>query len=73
MTDDELRALVRAAIAQYTGSEATAAPTRPAALRLPPSHGRFTRLPAGSDEEGPCLIEPAVLCNHCGYCQSFGH
>jgi len=30
-------------------------------------------LPAGSDGDGPCLIEPAVMCNHCGYCKSYGH
>jgi hypothetical protein len=23
--------------------------------------------------DGACLIEPAVGCNHCGYCQSYGH
>jgi hypothetical protein len=30
-------------------------------------------LPVGSDDDGPCLIEPAVMCNHCGYCKSYGH
>ena len=30
-------------------------------------------LPAGADTDGPCLIEPAVMCNHCGYCKSYGH
>jgi len=30
-------------------------------------------LPVGSDGDGPCLIEPAVTCNHCGYCKSYGH
>lgn len=74
MNDEELRALVRAAIAQYAGGQAApAAAGPPPAVRLHPSHGRFTLLPAGSDADGPCLIEPAVLCNHCGYCQSYGH
>ena len=27
----------------------------------------------GSDADGPCIIEPAVMCNHCGYCKSMGH
>ena len=36
------------------------------------SHGMFV-LPAGVDTDGPCLIEPAVACNHCGYCKSYGH
>ena len=33
------------------------------------SHFRYS-LP---DSGGPCLIEPSVQCNHCGYCQSHGH
>jgi len=75
MTDEELRTLVRAAIAQYAGGQSASAPStvRPVPLHLHPSHGRFTRLPSGSDADGPCLIEPAVVCNHCGYCQSYGH
>lgn len=75
MTDDELRGLVRAAIAQYTGAQAppAAAAAPGTAVRLHPSHGLFMRLPAGSDADGPCLIEPTVLCTHCGYCQSYGH
>ena len=38
-------------------------------------HGAFVRLPllSGGDDDGACLIEPSVRCNHCGYCQSFGH
>ena len=36
------------------------------------SHRRFT-LVRGGDEDGACLIEPAVRCNHCGFCQSYGH
>jgi hypothetical protein len=31
----------------------------------------FTLAPG--DPEGRCLIEPAVACNHCGYCKSYGH
>lgn len=29
--------------------------------------------PGGAISEGACLIEPAVRCTHCGYCQSYGH
>lgn len=36
------------------------------------SHARFT-LPRDSEGTLPCLIEPAVQCVHCGYCQSLGH
>lgn len=44
----------------------------PPAPHLHASHARFT-LPRGADGDGPCLIEPSVRCNHCGYCQSMGH
>ena len=37
-----------------------------------PSHVRFV-LVTGRDSDGPCLVEPAVGCTHCGYCQSYGH
>jgi hypothetical protein len=36
------------------------------------SHGRYP-LFSGEDLDGPCLIEPVVRCNHCGFCQSHGH
>ena len=38
------------------------------------SHPSHLRLPLVSgDEDGACVIEPAVRCNHCGYCLSLGH
>jgi hypothetical protein len=30
-------------------------------------------VPDGSEADGPCIIEPAVMCTHCGYCKSYGH
>jgi hypothetical protein len=30
-------------------------------------------LPGSDVDEGACVIEPAVRCNHCGFCQSYGH
>jgi hypothetical protein len=36
------------------------------------SHAMFV-LPAGIDTDGPCIIEPSVPCNHCGFCKSYGH
>ena len=36
------------------------------------SHSMFV-LPPGADTDGPCIIEPAVSCTHCGYCKSYGH
>ena len=73
MTEQELRMLVRDAIARHSGQAAGPAPPAvPAFVRFHASHGMFT-VPAGADTDGPCIIEPAVMCNHCGYCKSYGH
>jgi hypothetical protein len=79
MTEQELRALVRDAIARHlTPSPGARLPLADSAampasfLRQHASHAMFT-LPDGADSDGPCVIEPAVLCNHCGYCKSIGH
>jgi hypothetical protein len=89
MTEQELRTLVRQAVARHAG---THSPTHvgqllsdPLAAHLSPSsvsavgrvlsdpaHAMFV-VPSGADADGPCLIEPAVMCNHCGYCKSMGH
>lgn len=75
MTDPELRALVRDVIARHARQEPASDPRTIEAswlMRQHSSHAMFI-LPAGSDGDGPCLIEPAVTCNHCGYCKSYGH
>jgi hypothetical protein len=74
MTEQELRALVRDAIAKHTGAHAAdPQPVRMASARLHPSHALIA-LPAGAETgDGVCIIEPAVACNHCGYCKSVGH
>ena len=64
--------MVREAIARQRGvqeHEPETAPSQRLAFGAHASHFRYT-LP-GSGEA--CLIEPAVQCNHCGYCQSHGH
>ena len=69
--------MIRASIARHLGagegsSRAAEATGAPAWLRG--SHPSHLRLPLVSgDEEGACLIEPSVGCNHCGYCLSMGH
>jgi hypothetical protein len=77
MTDDQLRALVRESVARHLGLQpgAPASSSAPVNLRLHASHYRYESLRQGSDGDapGPCIIEPAVTCNHCGYCQSHGH
>ena len=73
MTEQELRAIVRDAIARHGTSPTAVRPSAPAITVHPhASHAMFT-VPAGADIGGPCVIEPAVACNHCGYCKSFGH
>jgi hypothetical protein len=73
MNEQELRTLVREAIARHSGGATQpASGAVPAFFHMHASHGMFT-LPAGADTDGPCLIEPAVMCNHCGYCKSYGH
>ena len=88
MTDDELRALVRDAIARHLGGgQAVPRPEEGPSIRggagphdagpAPPwrahaSFGKFLNLPGDADP-GPCLIEPGVSCNQCGFCKSYGH
>ncbi len=69
MTDQELRALVRQVIDQHLPAETRAAPAPPRAPAIHASH----LLLVLEESSGPCLIEPAVGCTHCGYCQSLGH
>jgi len=76
MNEQEIRALVREAIARQAAAAPHGAPAagslQASGLRFHPSHGLFM-VPTGSDADGPCIIEPAVTCNHCGYCKSYGH
>ena len=78
--------MVRDSIARHAGGDAgrgdtvvlpaprTTAGKADTTSGSPQASEAFLRLPLPSgDEEGACLIEPAVRCNHCGYCQSHGH
>ena len=72
MDEQALRELVRQAVARHLrGAEEHdgGAVARPLAVTSHASLSRYT-LP---ESDGPCLIEPTVRCNHCGYCQSHGH
>jgi hypothetical protein len=85
MNEQELREMVRESIARHLGPEAggTGTVRLPDAVRLKAdtthesgwsSHASHMRLPLVSgDDDGACLIEPSVRCNHCGYCLSLGH
>lgn len=86
MNEEAVRALVRELVARRLAGvpgmpRAEAAgraewahqyntPVSPLAWRS--SHARYGVL-SGEEAGGPCHIEPAVRCNHCGYCQSHGH
>jgi hypothetical protein len=77
MTDQELRAMIRDSIARHAGGAGAArlpgsAPDPVVAFNAHVSHLRLPLVRA-SDDDGACIIEPAVRCNHCGYCQSLGH
>jgi hypothetical protein len=70
MDEQALRAIVRQAVTKHLqGHEAAPPGARPASAAAHASHIRYV-LP---ESDGPCLIEPTVHCNHCGYCQSHGH
>jgi hypothetical protein len=81
MTEQELRALVREAIARHVGGatddrgfrvQAEGARLAPnGRLLTDPAHAMFRLEPPGGDTA--CIIEPSVTCNHCGYCKSYGH
>lgn len=78
LTDDELRGLVREAIARVQsrpdsvgGLVAVDALSLTTASRPHASQKLFV-LPRG-DDTGACLIEPTVRCSHCGYCETLGH
>jgi hypothetical protein len=74
MNEEALRALVRETIARLDAaaepSPAPFAPGQALPLARHASHYRYSTLPP---TDGPCLIEPSVQCNHCGYCESHGH
>ncbi len=79
MTERDLRVLVREAIARHLHGQADGPGPAAAAhagvvpvasvVRAPLSHAQFV-LPA---PDGSCVVEPAVSCNHCGFCKSYGH
>ena len=82
MNDDELRSLIRLAIQKHVGVSASA-PGNTLELRRDAASGRGPdttvsisfgqyQLERAKDDTS-CLIEPAVQCNHCGFCKCHGH
>jgi len=70
ISEQELRAMVRDAVAKVAPAEP--APLRSAPSAIHASHG-LIHVTSGGDDDGRCIIEPSVACTHCGYCQSLGH
>ncbi len=75
MDEQEIRKLVRDAIERHLHrSGSPARDDRPAPGRSAhPSHVLLAVRSGGDAGDGMCVIEPAVRCTHCGFCQSYGH
>lgn len=71
MNEEQLRGLVRDSIARHLGR--APAPAAPAVRPAVPRHISLGRFVLAGDPDGCCLIEPHVMCTHCGYCESYGH
>lgn len=75
MNDDELRMLIRQMIQKHMSAPAPETSTEPRrdagfpAVSI--SFGQYQLERAAGDTS--CLIEPAVQCNHCGFCKCHGH
>lgn len=70
MTDDEIRGIVRQVLAARGLAPAHGPAHPPAGPHA--SHLRL-RMVVATDPGSPCVIEPTVPCNSCGYCLSMGH
>lgn len=74
MNEQDVRALVREAIDRHLGRPDSGI----GRARLQSSHDHASHiilrvLPGSDVDDGMCVIEPRVRCNHCGFCQSYGH
>lgn len=71
MNEDALRAIIRDTIARVS-ARAGEPPLRDTPQLLPMAPHPSAYQYALSPSDGPCIIEPGVACNHCGYCQTHG-
>lgn len=89
MDEQQVRQLVRQAIARHLGGAPTPATPTSLVAAMPPArpamashhapvdaaqHASFVRFHLVRPAgETECLIEPSVTCDHCGHCQCYGH
>jgi hypothetical protein len=71
MNEQDIRGLVREAIERHLGRPQLV-DGRPA-FSGHASHILLKVVPGSQIDDGMCVIEPAVRCSHCGFCQSYGH
>ena len=63
--------MIRDSIARHAAGPAPV-PVVTQPQNLAAAFSKFPTLRSG-DDDGACVIEPSVRCNHCGYCLSYGH
>jgi hypothetical protein len=84
MNDDQLRALVRDAVARHLGASGSGAGAPAPPPEMSPAGPRYPQSPWAKhashalyvslvNVDSACVIEPSVPCDHCGYCKSHGH
>lgn len=70
MDESVLRHLVREVVARHLADAASSSGPQAPPWKAHASHLRLELVPS---PDGTCIVEPAVRCTHCGYCQSMGH
>jgi len=73
MNEQDVRALVREAIERHLGRPEAHGKRALTPASEHASHILLKVVPGSEIDDGMCVIEPAVRCNHCGFCQSYGH
>jgi hypothetical protein len=70
MDEATLRQIVREAVARHLPPPGAVHAAGQGEPHRHPSHHRFDLV---ATPDGACIVEPAVRCTHCGFCQSMGH
>ena len=69
--------MIRDSIARHAGASGAVRPRTGAPDPVTAFSAHVSHLPLalarGADDDGACIIEPAVRCNHCGFCVTYGH